>query len=99
MSDILNTLTKQIAENQILPSEQMTAGFDEMMEGKASPVQMAAFLIALKMRGEAPSDIAAGAGLSLQKVGQLMCSPHLASILTVRKRLYLKLFQQQKLFF
>ena len=62
MSDILNKLTKQITENQILPADQMTAGFDEMMEGKASPVQMAAFLIALKMRGEAPSDIAAGAG-------------------------------------
>ena len=61
MSDILNTLTKQITENQILPADQMAAGFDEMMEGKASPVQIAAFLIALKMRGETPSDIAAGA--------------------------------------
>ena len=62
MADILNTLTKQITENQFLPADQMAAGFDEMMEGKASQVQMAAFLIALKMRGEAPSDIAAGAG-------------------------------------
>ena len=61
MSDILNTSTKQITENQILPADQMAAGFDEMMEGKASPVQIAAFLIALKMRGETLSDIAVGA--------------------------------------
>lgn len=61
MSDILTSLTKQITEGAVLPPEQMTAGFDEMMAGQASPVQMAAFLIALKMRGETPSDIAAGA--------------------------------------
>ena len=61
MSDILNTLTKQITDGTILPTDQMTAGFNEMMTGKASPVQIAAFLIALKMRGEVPSDIAAGA--------------------------------------
>lgn len=61
MSDVLNTLTKQITEGAVLPAAEMTAGFDEMMAGNASPVQIAAFLIALKMRGEAPSDIAAGA--------------------------------------
>ena len=61
MSDILNTLTKQITEGAVLPPDQMTAGFDEMMAGKASPVQIAAFLVALKMRGEVPSDIASGA--------------------------------------
>ena len=62
MSDILNRLTKQITEGLVLPADQMGAGFDEIMKGKASPVKMAAFLIALKTRGEAPSDIAAGAG-------------------------------------
>ena len=40
MSDILNTLTKQITENQILPADQMTAGFDEMMEGKVHIVMI-----------------------------------------------------------
>ena len=61
MSDSLTTLTKQLTEGAVLPPEQMAAGFDQMMAGNASPVQMAAFLIALKMRGETPSDIAAGA--------------------------------------
>lgn len=77
MSDILNTLTKQITESAVLPPEQMTVGFDEMMQGKASPVQIAAFLIALKMRGEAPSDIAAGAA-SLRRHALTLAAPDTA---------------------
>ena len=77
MSNILNTLTKHITENQILPADQMAHGFDEMMEGRASPVQIAAFLIALKMRGETPSDIAAGA-TSLRRHALTIDAPDIA---------------------
>ena len=74
MSDHLNTLTKQITEGAVLPPEQMSAGFDQMMAGEASPIQIAAFLIALKMRGEVPSDIAAGAA-SLRRHALTLTAP------------------------
>ena len=38
----------------------MRHAFDDIMAGKATHVQIASFMIALKMRGETPTDIAAG---------------------------------------
>jgi len=61
MSDILQKITRQIIDGAILDDAQMRSAFDEIMEGNASPVQMASFLVSLRMRGETPVDIAAGA--------------------------------------
>ncbi len=67
MSDTLHALSSSIIDGQQLSFAQMQTAFDEIMEGKASPVQLSCFLIALKMRGETPVDIAAGASVLRQK--------------------------------
>jgi anthranilate phosphoribosyltransferase len=56
-------LIKSIAEGDALNRAEMETCFDTILEGDASPVQMAAFITALKMKGETPLDIAAGASV------------------------------------
>jgi anthranilate phosphoribosyltransferase len=63
MSDDLKPLIKSIAEGDALNRAEMETCFDTILEGDASPVQMAAFITALKMKGETPLDIAAGASV------------------------------------
>ena len=67
MSEILHEITKQIIEGAELPEAVMRTAFEEIMEGHASPVELASFLIGLRMRGETPDDIAAGAGILRNK--------------------------------
>lgn len=61
MSEKLHEITKQIIDGAELPEAVMRTAFEEIMEGHASPVELASFLISLRMRGETPDDIAAGA--------------------------------------
>jgi len=63
MSEDLKPLIKSIAEGDALNRAEMETCFDTILEGDASPVQMAAFITALKMKGETPLDIAAGASV------------------------------------
>lgn len=63
MSDELKPLIKTIAEGGSLSRQEMETCFDTILEGEASPVQMAAFITTLKMKGETPDDIAAGASV------------------------------------
>ena len=67
MSEKLHEITKQIIEGAELPEKVMRIAFDEIMEGRASPVELSSFLIGLRMRGETPDDIAAGAGIMREK--------------------------------
>lgn len=67
MSEKLHDITKQIIEGAELPETVMRVAFDEIMEGKASPVELTSFLIGLRMRGETPDDIAAGASILREK--------------------------------
>ena len=67
MSEILHEITKQIIEGAELPEAVMRTAFEEIMEGHASPVELASFLIGLRMRGETPDDIAAGARILRSK--------------------------------
>lgn len=50
-----------ITNKQTSDYQEMCAAFDFIMEGQANEVQLTSFLVGLKMRGETPSDIAAGA--------------------------------------
>ena len=61
MTDLLKPLVKSLAEGDALSRHEIETCFDIILEGNASPAQMAAFMTALKMRGETPDDIAAGA--------------------------------------
>ncbi|MGB2021521.1 MAG: anthranilate phosphoribosyltransferase [Candidatus Puniceispirillaceae bacterium] len=67
MSEKLHNITKQIIDGTELPEAVMRTAFDEIMEGLASPVELASFLVSLRMRGETPDDIAAGAGILRNK--------------------------------
>ena len=63
MSEDLKPLIKTIADGGVLTRQEMETCFDTILEGEATPVQMAAFITALKMKGETPQDIAAGASV------------------------------------
>lgn len=51
----------QVTQHQDLPYEEAEAVMDEIMSGKATPVQMAAYLTALAMKGETIDEITGSA--------------------------------------
>ncbi|MGC6485703.1 MAG: anthranilate phosphoribosyltransferase [Candidatus Puniceispirillales bacterium] len=67
MTDTLKSLIRQLAEGEVLDRSAMETCFDTILEGEAGAGQIAAFLTALKMRGETPEDITAGASVLRQR--------------------------------
>ena len=55
MSDTL----QRIFTKDALSAADAEAAFDRFMKGDASPVEMAALLTALKVRGESPTEVSA----------------------------------------
>ncbi len=51
----------QLIDGQDLDSSAMTAAMDSIMTGQASPAQIAGFLVALRLKGETVTEIAAAA--------------------------------------
>lgn len=60
-SETFQNLITAIINKEKPSYDDMCAGFDFIMEGQATDIQLTSFLVGLKMRGETPSDIAAGA--------------------------------------
>jgi anthranilate phosphoribosyltransferase len=56
----LASLIGRIASRAHLSMEDAEAAFVEVMEGRATPVQVSALLVALRVKGEQPSEIAGG---------------------------------------
>src|SRR5207253_7392246 len=56
----LAPLIARVANRTDLTIEEAEEGFVEVMEGRASPVQISAFLTALRVKGERPTEIAGG---------------------------------------
>jgi anthranilate phosphoribosyltransferase len=56
----LTKLVARVAAGQRLSADEAEAAFVEVMEGRASPVQLTALLVALRVRGETPQEIAGG---------------------------------------
>jgi anthranilate phosphoribosyltransferase len=54
------TLLAKVTEGESLGSQEAEAAFDLFMDGSATPVQMAALLVALRGKGLAPSEVAGG---------------------------------------
>ena len=52
-------IKKKLVEKQDLALEEARAVMDTIMEGRATPAQIGGFLIALRMKGETPAEIAA----------------------------------------
>lgn len=58
---------KLLADFKDLPEEVMRSAMYEIMEGRAQPSQIAAFLISLRMKGETPQEITVGAQVLREK--------------------------------
>ncbi|HEX6558315.1 MAG TPA: anthranilate phosphoribosyltransferase, partial [Longimicrobiales bacterium] len=56
----LSALIARIATHAALSADEAEAAFVEVMDGRATPVQLSALLVALRVRGERPSEIAGG---------------------------------------
>lgn len=56
----LGQLLARVASRNDLAVEEAEAAFSIIMEGRASPVQLAAFLAALRTKGETPAEVAGG---------------------------------------
>ncbi|MGC6536530.1 MAG: anthranilate phosphoribosyltransferase [Candidatus Puniceispirillaceae bacterium] len=74
MSHNLAPLINKITTNQPYESAEMREAFTSIMSGEVSAAQIAAFLVGLKMRGETPSDIAAGAQ-TLRAMATIITAP------------------------
>lgn len=61
MTNIIQTHIAKAVDGIDLTPEEAERAFQTIMNGGATPAQMAAFLIALRMKGEAVSEITAGA--------------------------------------
>ena len=56
---LMNEAIKKLVEKQDLTMEEARAVMDIIMVGRATPAQIGGFLIALRMKGETPAEIAA----------------------------------------
>lgn len=63
----LNAFTKQIIAEEKLSEAESAEAFSVIMQGEATPAQMAAFLVALKIRGETIEEIAGAASVLREK--------------------------------
>ena len=61
MSETLKPLITRLCNGELISFEEMQTAFSILMSGEATVAQITSFMIALKMRGETASDIAAGA--------------------------------------
>ena len=74
MSDIVRPLIQKITTNAPYEEAEMKAAFGAIMSGDVSPALISAFLIGLKMRGETPQDITAGAS-TLREMADKITAP------------------------
>lgn len=64
-----------LAEGNPLPRDMALRGFQLLMNGGATPAQMAAFLMAMRIRGESVEEIAAGAEALRMRAVQVSAPP------------------------
>jgi len=55
---VITNAIKQLVEGRDLSSEETHVAMMQVMSGDASPAQISAFLVALRMKGETPDEIA-----------------------------------------
>ena len=61
MSNSIHAALEQVLTNKDLSSEQMESVMNTIMQGEATPAQIAGFIIALRMKGETVDELAAAA--------------------------------------
>jgi len=76
MSDhVMHDVIALLAEGKNLTRETATRAFQVIMNGGATPAQMAAFIMGLRIKGETPDEIAAGA-IALRAKARAIKVPH-----------------------
>ncbi len=65
---MLKEAIARLMKREDLLRAEISAVFDEIFSGHATPAQIAGFLVALRMKGETPEEIAGGAEMMRQKV-------------------------------
>lgn len=58
MTDSLQLAIRRLAANESLDAESITAAFTQIMKGEGTPVQVAALLMALRVKGETSTEVA-----------------------------------------
>lgn len=76
----LKRLMQQVATGASLDEEEIKAAFETMMSGVATPVQMAAFLMALRVRGETIAEITGAARLMRERMLPVEAPPDAVDI-------------------
>ncbi|HEX2716720.1 MAG TPA: anthranilate phosphoribosyltransferase [Gemmatimonadaceae bacterium] len=72
-AEALKEALRTLAAHQSLSAEQARAAFDVVMGGEASPTQIAALLMALRVKGETPDEIAGAAQALRDAMVRLPC--------------------------
>ena len=70
MTDLKPFITK-VSEKETLSQEDAVADFDIIMSGDATPAQIGAFLMALRLRGETINEITGAARIMRTKMKQI----------------------------
>lgn len=70
MSDVIHKILAILADGKNLPQDMATRAFQVIMNGGATPAQIAAFLMALRIKGETVEEITAGAIAMRAKAGK-----------------------------
>ena len=60
-TDALGTAIRRLAAGESLSSDETATAFDVIMRGEATPARIAAVLMALRVKGETPEEVAGGA--------------------------------------
>jgi len=55
----LQTAIRRLAHNEVVPDAELTGAFEQVMTGEGTPTQIAALLMALRVKGETPAEVAA----------------------------------------
>lgn len=60
-TDVLGSAIRRLASGESLSTEETSRAFDVIMRGEATPARIAAILMALRVKGETPEEVAGGA--------------------------------------
>nr|MBV6628899.1 anthranilate phosphoribosyltransferase [Oceanococcus sp. HetDA_MAG_MS8] len=78
---MVQSLLKELLAGHDLDAEQMRGAMREIMEGEASPAQIAGFLVALRLKGETVTEITAAAEVMREKAQAVPVSETLRAAL------------------
>ncbi|HET7631052.1 MAG TPA: anthranilate phosphoribosyltransferase [Gemmatimonadaceae bacterium] len=59
MADPLRAVMRRLAMREAVPPDELTSAFDRIMAGEATPTQVAAVLMGLRVKGETAAEVAA----------------------------------------